>query len=108
MNNKELDTLAFDVLIQDFDGDGNQDIILGGNFYGVIPKIGRYDASYGNYLQGDGKGNFKDIEPRKSGWSLSGEIRAMKMMAIGDNVAVIVARNNGSVLVKVWRQFEVQ
>ncbi len=96
------------ILIQDFDGDGNQDIILGGNFYGVIPKIGRYDASYGNYLQGDGKGNFKDIEPRKSGWSLSGEIRDMKMMAIGDNVAVIVARNNGSVLVKVWRQFEVE
>jgi hypothetical protein len=95
------------ILIQDFDGDGNQDIILGGNFYGAIPKIGRYDASYGNYLQGDGKGNFKDIEPRKSGWTLSGEIRAMKMMTIGDNSAVIVARNNGSVLVKVWRQFEV-
>jgi hypothetical protein len=92
------------ILIKDFDGDGNQDIILGGNFYGVIPKIGRYDASYGNYLQGDGKGNFKDIEPRKSGWSLSGEIRDMKMMAIGNNVAVIVARNNGKVLVKVWRR----
>jgi hypothetical protein len=94
------------ILIQDFDGDGNQDIILGGNFYGAIPKIGRYDASYGNYLQGDGKGNFKDIEPRKSGWTLSGEIRAMKMMIIGDNSAVIVARNNGSVLVKVWRKPE--
>jgi hypothetical protein len=92
------------ILIQDFDGDGNQDVILGGNFYGVIPKIGRYDASYGNYLQGDGKGNFKNIEPRKSGWTLSGEIRAMKMMEIGDNSAVIVARNNENVLVKVWRK----
>jgi hypothetical protein len=92
------------ILIQDFDGDGNQDIILGGNFYNVFPKIGRYDASYGNYLQGDGKGNFKDIEARKSGWTLSGEIRELKMMEIGDNSAVIVARNNGRILVKVWRK----
>lgn len=92
------------ILIQDFDGDGNQDIILGGNFHTVIPKIGRYDASYGNYLQGDGKGNFTDIEPRKSGWTLTGEIRDMKMMEIGENSAVIVARNNANVLVKVWRK----
>ena len=92
------------ILIQDFDGDGNQDIVLGGNFFTAVPKIGRYDASYGNYLQGDGKGNFKDIEPRKSGWTISGEVRDMKMITIGDNSAVIVARNNANVLVKVWRK----
>lgn len=92
------------ILIEDFDGDGNKDIVLGGNFFTVVPKIGRYDASFGNYLQGDGKGNFKNIEPRKSGWALSGEIRDMKMMTIGENSAVIVARNNANVLVKVWRK----
>lgn len=92
------------ILIEDFDGDGNKDIVLGGNFFTVVPKIGRYDASFGNYLQGDGKGNFKDIEPRKSGWTISGEVRDMKMMNIGENSAVIVARNNANVLVKVWRK----
>lgn len=92
------------ILIEDFDGDGSKDIILGGNFYTVTPKIGRYDASFGNYLQGDGKGNFKNIEPRKSGWTISGEVRDMKLMNIGENTAVIVARNNANVLVKVWRK----
>jgi hypothetical protein len=92
------------ILIEDFDGDGHKDIILGGNFYTVTPKIGRYDASFGNYLQGDGKGNFKDIEPRKSGWTISGEVRDMKMIDIGENTAVIVARNNANVLIKVWRK----
>ena len=39
-------------LADDFDGDGRMDLLLGGNFHGVPPILGRYDASYGLLLRG--------------------------------------------------------
>ena len=46
------------IIASDFDKDGNIDLILGGNLYNVKPEIGRYDASYGQFLKGLGNGNF--------------------------------------------------
>ncbi|HJQ12878.1 MAG TPA: VCBS repeat-containing protein, partial [Gemmatimonadaceae bacterium] len=42
----------------DFDGDGKIDLMVAGNSFDVSPMLGRYDASYGLLLRGDGKGNF--------------------------------------------------
>src|SRR5205807_1816458 len=39
-------------LAGDFDGDGHADLLVAGNFYGVQPILGRYDASYGLLLSG--------------------------------------------------------
>ena len=80
----------YSVLIQDFNQDGAADVLLGGNLHGAIPKIGRYDASYGTHLQGDGKGNFKTIPSNQSGFVVKGEIRAIKK--VGNTI--VVARNN--------------
>lgn len=35
----------------DFDQDGDQDILMGGNLYGVKPEFGIYDASRGFILK---------------------------------------------------------
>jgi len=43
---------TFGVLVGDFDSDGNQDILLGGNLHNTKPEVGRYDASYGLLLKG--------------------------------------------------------
>ena len=40
-----------DIFIDDFNEDGNLDVILIGNDYGVEPVFGRYDASYGVVLR---------------------------------------------------------
>ena len=40
--------------ITDINGDGNPDILLGGNLYNVKPEVGRYDASFGSFLLGNG------------------------------------------------------
>src|SRR3989454_12464625 len=45
-------------LAADFNGDGHTDLLLAGNFYGVPPVLGRYDASYGLLLSGRGDGRF--------------------------------------------------
>ena len=83
------------VLAEDFDGDRKIDLLLGGNFFGVTPVRGRYDASFGLLLRGDGGGRFVSVEMEKSGVAIEGEIRRLASLrrARGDRV-IVAARNN--------------
>ena len=78
----------------DVNQDGNLDVLLGGNFYGVSMYQGRYDASYGLLLQGNGKGTFRAILPTSSGFLLEGEIRDIKPLKTASGLIYLVARNN--------------
>ena len=78
------------ILADDFDGDGVKDVALGGNFYEMQPSIGRFDASYGSILRGDGRGNFTPIQPTQSGFILRGAVRDIKK--VGSKI-VVVANN---------------
>ena len=78
----------------DVNQDGNLDVLLGGNFYGVSMYQGRYDASYGLLLQGTGKGAFRPVLPTQSGFLLEGEIRDIKPVKTATGVIYVVARNN--------------
>jgi enediyne biosynthesis protein E4 len=84
--------------ISDFDLDGNLDILLGGNLYGVKPEAGRYDASYGVFLKGDGAGTFKTVASINSGFVVDGQIRDFTLIKSKDSNLLMVARNNDSVL----------
>lgn len=84
--------------IQPFDvnQDGNLDVLLGGNFSGVGPGRGRYDASFGWYLQGNGKGGFQLQFPAKSGFWLEGESRRFGLLpSPRQGSLLLVGRNNG-------------
>ena len=85
---------VYAALAGDFDGDGHADLLLGGNFYGVTPVQGRYDASYGELLSGDGKGGFVAVDLEKGGPTIEGQVRHMAL-ARGPNGErfVVVARN---------------
>jgi hypothetical protein len=85
------------ILIDDFNQDGNQDMLLGGNFYGAPPEQGRYDASYGSLLLGDGKGTFAPASLQASGFIVSGEVRAIKPLQTVSAALIMVARNHGTV-----------
>lgn len=80
--------------IEDVDQDGNLDVLLGGNFYGVSTYQGRYDASYGLLLKGNGKGNFKPVLPTENGFLLEGEVRKIKSLKTKEGELLLVARNN--------------
>lgn len=88
------------ILTGDFDQDGQMDAILGNNFYEVQPSIGRFDAGYGVFLDGDGKGNFATPEPGESGLILLGQVRDLKWFrtAFGGRF-ILAARNNDSIQV---------
>lgn len=83
--------------IDDFDLDGNQDILLGGNLYNVKPEAGRYDASYGIFLKGDGHGKFIAVPSLNSGLKIDGEVRDFVMLKSKGRNLLLVARNNDSV-----------
>jgi hypothetical protein len=91
---------VYAALAEDFDTDGNVDLLLGGNFDGVTPMWGRYDASYGLVLRGDGRGRFRSIDLDESGVEITGQVRHMKWLrhAGGDRV-ILVARNNDRLMV---------
>ncbi|MGH7693772.1 MAG: FG-GAP repeat domain-containing protein, partial [Gemmatimonadaceae bacterium] len=86
---------VFASLVRDFDGDGIVDVLLAGNFYGVTPMLGRYDASYGTLLLGMGDGSFKFTERGTRGLLLGGAVRDVKTLRHASGSEVIaVARNN--------------
>lgn len=84
----------YGLLIDDFDKDGNQDVLLGGNLYRAKPEVGRYDASYGTFLKGDGKGNFSTILNRDCSLKIDGEVRDIKKIKIGGKNVILISRNN--------------
>ncbi len=85
---------VYAILIDDLDKDGNVDLLMGGNLYNVKPEVGRYDASYGTFLKGDGKGKFKTVLNHDSGLKIDGEVRDIRKIKVGKDDMIMVARNN--------------
>ena len=55
------------MVVDDFDGDGNMDILINGNDYGTEVATGQYDALNGLLLKGDGEGHFAPQSIQNSG-----------------------------------------
>jgi hypothetical protein len=64
---------CFAVCVADYDGDGNEDIFLGQNFFAVGGDTSRYDAGRGLWLQGDGTGGFRAVPGQESGVKVYGQ-----------------------------------
>jgi hypothetical protein len=87
------------IAIEDLNMDGFKDLILGGNLDAVQPDFGRYDASIGLIMLGDGKGNWKPLDAQESGFLVSGEMRHIRVITNSKNEKIIlVSRNNQSLV----------
>ena len=89
----------YGITVGDFDGDGKQDALTGGNFLGSKPEFGFQDADYGLFLKGDGKGGFTATRSRQTGFRLEGEVRDIKTIRVGNKTHFLVARNNAGIVV---------
>jgi hypothetical protein len=87
-----------DMLLSDFDKDGFLDVILGGNFNSVRPLYGRYEASYGWFLKGDGRGDFTIQYPEESGFFVKGELNKIRKTQINHKEFIIGGINNEHVI----------
>ena len=84
----------YSILAEDFNNDGNLDLLMGGNLYRAKPETGIYDGSYGLLLTGDGTGNFAPLSSTESGVSVKGEVRTMKQINYKKKTLVLVGKNN--------------
>ena len=91
---------VYAIVVRDFDSDGSKDLLLAGNFYGVQPQLGRYDANYGTLLAGDGVGGFTAVPNRHSGLFLTGQVRDMVALDYQhEQEVIIIAKNDDRVQV---------
>jgi hypothetical protein len=66
---------VFGLTVADFDGDGQQDVFLGQNFFAVRPELPRLDAGRGLLLRGVGVGQLEAVPGQLSGVAVYGEQR---------------------------------
>ena len=88
---------VFGMRTADFDQDGILDLITGGNLYGTRVKLGRFDASKGEFFKGNGDGSFKSIPYSKSGLNSPGETRDIVPIIIEGKPHLLFAKNNAPV-----------
>lgn len=84
------------IVVEDFNGDGNPDILLAGNKYGFEVETNRCDAGNGTLLLGDGKGNFSWMDNTMSGFWAMREARDLAMLRSSGGKHVFVVANNNS------------
>jgi hypothetical protein len=87
------------MISDDADGDGNEDLLLVGNDYGMEPGSGRHDAFMGLCLKGDGKGNFSSMTIAKSGFYVKGDAKGLAKVHTAKNEDLLVATQNQDSLV---------
>jgi hypothetical protein len=86
------------ILVDDFTGDGNLDVVINGNDYGTEVSVGRYDALNGLVLQGDGKGNFKSLSILESGIFIPGNGKAIVKLQNSKGKYLLAASQNRGAL----------
>ncbi len=86
------------MVVDDFDADGNLDVIINGNDYGTEVSVGRYDALNGLMLKGDGKGNFIAQTILESGIYIPGDGKALVKLRSNNGKYLLAASQNRGVL----------
>jgi hypothetical protein len=82
------------MVVGDFDDDGNLDIVMNGNDFGIEVTVGRYDAFNGLFMKGDGKGNFVAQPISQSGIFIPGNGKALVRAKSADGKSLIIAGQN--------------
>jgi len=85
---------VFGMKAEDVNGDGNLDLLLVGNDYGMDPNSGRHDAFTGLCLKGDGKGNFDKMPLTRSGFFAPGDAKALATLHTAKNEDILIATQN--------------
>jgi enediyne biosynthesis protein E4 len=82
------------MLVEDFDADGNLDILMVGNDFGNEVSVGRLDAFNGLLLKGDGNGKFKVVSLSESAFCVSGDAKGLVRVTNPLGKPLIMATQN--------------
>ncbi len=90
---------VFGMISEDLDGDGNLDLLMVGNDYGMEPYSGRHDAFNGLVLKGDGSKSFKALTIEESGFFVKGDAKGLARIHTAKNEDILIATQNSDSLV---------
>ena len=93
-----------DIVVHDFNRDGNLDLVLAGNRINTEPETTAYDAGKGLYLFGMGDGSFiVESNIKTSGLLIPGNCKGLALFElVGQRPAVLVANNNSTPQLFAW------
>lgn len=89
---------VYGIVMEDVNMDGKKDILLAGNNTWTRIKFGRYTANHGILLLADGKGGFTYIPQPKSGLSIRGNVRSLKLIRTGNIQSIIAGINDDNIM----------
>ena len=88
------------MVTEDFNDDGNLDLLLVGNDYGTEVSVGRYDGCNGLLMKGDGRGGFVPLSILQSGWYIPGNGKALvKLKSERGKTLLAASQNRGGLKV---------
>lgn len=92
------------IVLQDFDDDGNLDLVIGGNLYVSEVETGRADAGKGLFLKGLGDGHFKPYYPYESGLNIPGDVKDIRPIHphLSSDKWMLVCNNNNKLQLIKW------
>jgi hypothetical protein len=84
-----------DMVVDDLNNDGKQDLLLIGNMHSQETLFGRYDASVGCILLGEEKFQWKEFDPVSGGFIADGDARRIVKLRTSGDPQYLVANHNG-------------
>jgi hypothetical protein len=86
-----------DILVYDFNSDGNLDALLAGNLFAAEVETARNDAGFGTILLGDGKGGFRALSKKESGFFAPLDVKSLLLLERKAGDVMLVGVNNGPI-----------
>ncbi|WP_276167054.1 VCBS repeat-containing protein [Zobellia alginiliquefaciens] len=86
------------IVCNDFDGDGVQEILLGGNKFEVEIETTRADASPGFLFKNNSQNEFRALSPAQSGFFIPYSVKDIQQIKISNGQVGILVTTNDDVL----------
>ena len=81
-------------IVDDFNNDGNLDLILAGGEDNLKPQFSKLDSGFASLLLGNGDGKFSFVPVKKSGLPLKGTVRSSVKINMKNHVGYLLGINN--------------
>jgi hypothetical protein len=83
-----------DIVVEDFNLDGNLDVVLVGNLFVSEIETSRNDAGTGLLLLGNGNTGFKPLSHFESGLFANKDAKKAELLKDGNQKLLLIANNN--------------